>query len=44
MGAELLELGLEQLTFLIGGGFFVQDQDIANVVVVYLQSLLAAFP
>ncbi len=34
--AELLEFGFEECCFLACDGFFVEDEDVADVVVVYL--------
>lgn len=34
--SELLKLLLEQLSFLVGNCLFVEDENIADVVVVYL--------
>jgi hypothetical protein len=34
--AEFFEFGLEELVFLAGGRFFVQDEDVADIVGVTL--------
>jgi len=39
--SEFLKLLLEELCFLIGDGFLVEDEDVTDVVVVYLQTRLA---
>lgn len=42
MWSELFELLFEELRFLIGDCFLVQDEDITDIVVVYLRRIESA--
>jgi hypothetical protein len=42
VGAELFELGLEDLIVLVGNGLFVQNEHIRYIIIVNLRVMLAA--